>query len=65
LGLGRQLAETLILEAQRRGYTAMYLDTVPEAMQAAHHLYRTLGFVPVERYNDNPVPDVVFFRRDL
>jgi putative acetyltransferase len=65
LGIGRQLAEALIVEAQRRGYPAMYLDTVPAAMEAAYHLYRALGFVPVERYNDNPVPDVVFFRRDL
>ena len=65
LGLGRKLVEALITKAQRRGYTAMYLDTVPAAMQAAYHLYRELGFKPVERYNDNPVPDVVFFRRDL
>ncbi len=64
-GIGRELAEALIVEAQRRGYAAMYLDTVPTAMQAAHRLYLALGFVPVERYNDNPVPDVVFFRRDL
>jgi putative acetyltransferase len=64
-GLGRKLTEALITEAQKRGYTAMYLDTVPDAMKTAHHLYQTLGFVPVERYNDNPVPDVVFFRRDL
>ena len=64
-GIGRELAEALIAEAQRRDYSAMYLDTVPATMQAAHRLYRALGFVPVERYNDNPVPDIVFFRRDL
>jgi putative acetyltransferase len=65
LGIGRKLTESLIAEAQRRGYTTMYLDTVPAAMKAAHHLYCTLGFEPVERYNDNPVPGVVFFRRGL
>ena len=65
LGIGRRLTEELIIEAQQRGYAAMYLDTVPAAMKAAHRLYSSLGFVPVERYNDNPVPDVVFFRRDL
>ena len=65
LGIGRRLTEALMAEAQQRGYTAMYLDTVPAAMKAAHGLYSSLGFVPVERYNDNPVPDVVFFRRDL
>lgn len=64
-GLGRKLAESLMDAARQHGYTSMYLDTVPAAMKAAYHLYSTLGFVPVERYNDNPVPDVVFFRRDL
>jgi GNAT superfamily N-acetyltransferase len=65
LGIGRKLAEALMNKARQHGYTAMYLDTVPTAMQAAHHLYSALGFVPVERYNDNPVPDVEFFRLNL
>lgn len=43
----------------------MYLDTLPASMEAAHRLYLDLGFTQVERYNDNPVPDVVFFRRSL
>lgn len=64
-GIGRKLTEELIDAARQHGYSAMYLDTVPAAMKAAYHLYSTLGFAPVERYNDNPVPDVVFFRRDL
>ncbi len=65
LGIGRKLAEALIEEARQHGYKTMYLDTVPATMKAAHHLYSILGFVPVERYNANPVPDVAFFRRDL
>lgn len=65
LGIGRKLAESLIEKARQHGYAAMYLDTVPAAMKAAHQLYSTLGFMPVERYNDNPVPDIVFFRLDL
>lgn len=64
-GIGRKLTEALIAEARKRGHTAMYLDTVPAAMKAAHYLYLALGFLPVERYNDNPVPDVVFFRLHL
>ena len=64
-GIGRKLVENLIEEARQHGYSAMYLDTIPAAMKAAHQLYCALGFVPVERYNDNPVPDVTFFRLNL
>ncbi len=53
--IGRALAEELIACARRQGYTAMYLDTVPAAMQAANAIYQKLGFQPVERYNTNPI----------
>jgi len=56
---------SLLDEARRQGFAAMYLDTLPASMEAAHRLYLDLGFTQVERYNDNPVPDVVFFRRSL
>ena len=65
LGLGRRLAEAAIGWAKRTGFVAMYLDTVPAAMPEANRLYEALGFVPVERYNNNPVADVVFFRLSL
>ena len=77
LRLGRLLSERLIEEAGARGYTAIYLDTMPGTMQAANQIYGELGFAPVERYTDNPVlrqqtgcadnrsPDVVFFRRAI
>jgi putative acetyltransferase len=65
LGIGRTLTDTAMAEAKRRSYTAMYLDTVPSVMQAAHRMYQELGFEPIERYNDNPVSDVNFFRRTL
>jgi len=65
LGIGRRLTEELIDAARQHGYSAMYLDTVPAAMSAAYRLYCALGFTPVERYNENPVPDIVFLRRDL
>jgi putative acetyltransferase len=77
LRLGRLLSERLIEEARARGYTAIYLDTMPGTMQAANHIYADLAFTPVERYADNPVlrirpgsedntsPDVVFFRREI
>jgi putative acetyltransferase len=69
--IGIILAEELIQHARKLGYTAMYLDTVPTAMQSANGIYKKLGFQPVERYNTNPIlglnPSltVEFFRLSL
>ena len=69
--IGIILAEELIQHARKLGYTAMYLDTVPTAMQSANGIYKKLGFQPVERYNTNPIlglnPSVAveFFRLPL
>jgi GNAT superfamily N-acetyltransferase len=65
LGLGRRLVEEAIGWAKRVGFEAMYLDTVPAAMPEANRLYEAMGFQRVERYNRNPVSDVVFFRLGL
>jgi hypothetical protein len=70
-GLGRHLAEAVVEAARVRSYTAMYLDTMPASMQAAYSLYRSMGFVPVERYNQNPVLreddalEIAWLRREL
>jgi GNAT superfamily N-acetyltransferase len=53
--IGLLLAQELIQHARNRGYTAMYLDTVPTAMQSANSIYKKLGFQPVERFNTNPI----------
>jgi GNAT superfamily N-acetyltransferase len=60
--LGRKLIQQSIAWARTQNYETMYLDTVPAAMPEANALYERLGFQRVERYNDNPVPDVVFYR---
>ncbi len=65
LGLGRALMLAAIASARKLGYDALYLDTVPAAMPEANALYARLGFVEVPRYNENAVPGIVFFRRDL
>jgi GNAT superfamily N-acetyltransferase len=65
LRLGRRLVEEAIGWAERMGFKAMYLDTVPAAMPEANKLYDAMGFVRVERYNENPVADLAFFRREL
>jgi len=69
--IGLTLTQALIAQARAKGYTAMYLDTVPGAMKSANATYRKLGFEPVERYNTNPIlgasPSVAveFFRLPL
>jgi len=63
-GLGRALAQAVVEEARRLGYRTMRLDTLP-TMDAAQALYRSLGFGGTGRYNDNPIPGVLFFELDL
>ncbi|MGH7242928.1 MAG: GNAT family N-acetyltransferase [Phycisphaerales bacterium] len=58
-GVGRLLCEELIHYAKAAGYTMMKLDTEPE-LDAACRLYRTLGFVDVPRYNDDPKPETLY-----
>jgi ribosomal protein S18 acetylase RimI-like enzyme len=70
-GLGRHLADAIVTAARERGYTSMYLDTMPQSMQAAYRLYRSMGFAAVERYNQNPVLrqtdalEIAFLRKEL
>ncbi|MEG9434677.1 GNAT family N-acetyltransferase [Edaphobacter sp. HDX4] len=65
LSLGRRLIEAAIQWATDRGFHSMYLDTVPAAMPEAVKLYSSFGFVPVERYNENPVPGLAYFAKRL
>jgi GNAT superfamily N-acetyltransferase len=58
LALGVTLSEGAIAAAQRMGYRAMRLDTLP-SQQAAHALYSRLGF------RANPVPGTQYLERML
>jgi GNAT superfamily N-acetyltransferase len=62
LALGRLLMQAAIEYARAAGAKAVYLDTVPAAMPEANRLYEAMGFERVERYNDNDVADIAFFR---
>ena len=70
-GLGRQLADAIVAAARDRGYTAMYLDTMPQSMHPAYRLYSAMGFTPVDRYTQNPVLretdalEIAFLRKTL
>jgi putative acetyltransferase len=69
--IGRKLADAVVDAARRRGYSCMYLDTMPQSMQAAYALYVAMGFSPVSRYNQNPVLrqtenlEIAFLRKEL
>ncbi|HEY3629207.1 MAG TPA: GNAT family N-acetyltransferase, partial [Terracidiphilus sp.] len=65
LGLGRALTQAVLDRASAAGRTAVYLDTVPAAMAAAHRLYLDMGFQPCAAYNDNPVEGLAYLVKYL
>jgi GNAT superfamily N-acetyltransferase len=63
-GLGRLLAESLLDEARRAGYSVMLLDTLDD-MEAARGLYATLGFETIPPYYFNPIPGAHYLKAEL
>lgn len=63
-GIARQLAQKLLSEAREIGYQAMLLDSVPELIPALK-FYEKLGFYHIPPYNDSPVINTVFMKKDL
>ncbi|MBY0308561.1 MAG: GNAT family N-acetyltransferase [Phycisphaerales bacterium] len=64
LGLGHALIRRLVADARQIGYRTLKLDTSTN-MLAAQHVYRAAGFVPCERYNDDPMEDTVWYELRL
>jgi GNAT superfamily N-acetyltransferase len=55
-GVGRALVERLLVEARCIGYTRVRLDSA-RFMQAAHSLYRSMGFKEISPYPESEIPD--------
>jgi GNAT superfamily N-acetyltransferase len=65
LALGRALTQAVLDRGVAAGRKAVYLDTAPAAMGAAHRLYLDMGFEPCAAYNDNPVEGLAWLRKAL
>jgi len=63
-GLGRLLAQALLDEALRAGYSTMLLDALDD-MEAARGLYATLGFRDIPPYYFNPLPGAHYLKAEL
>jgi putative acetyltransferase len=64
-GMGRELAHAIINEARQLGYQRMCLDTLPDRMDYAVALYRSLNFKEIPPYYNNPVPGATFMELSL
>ena len=64
LGLGRQLAESVLDAARQAGYGCVLLDTLDD-MEAARGLYEDLGFEEIPPYYHNPIAGAHYLKADL
>jgi ribosomal protein S18 acetylase RimI-like enzyme len=63
-GIGRALASAVIDEARQMGYARVRLDTLA-SMNDAIALYRSLGFLSIEPYYENPIAGAAFMELKL
>lgn len=59
-GLGGKLVGAILSEAKQIGYSRMRLDTLPERMDKAISLYRSIGFKEIAPYYNNPAGNVLY-----
>lgn len=63
-GLGRLMAQALLDEARRAGYSATLLDTLDD-MEAARGLYTSLGFEEIPPYYFSPIAGSHYLKAEL
>src|SRR6202000_1490760 len=61
-GLGRRLMDTVESAARDIGIAILRLDT-NSALPEGGQLYRTPGWTEIDRFNDDPYPDLFFEKR--
>ena len=59
---GGKLVNAIINSARSDGFKEMVLDTV---LKSAINLYKKFGFVETEPYYQNPMNDVIYFKKEL
>lgn len=64
-GLGKALAEHVIVEAREIGYEKLRLDTVEPVMRTAVAMYRQLGFREIAPYRPNPIEGALYMELEL
>jgi len=64
-GLGKALAERIIVEALEIGYKKLRLDTVEPVMRTAVAMYRQLGFREIAPYRPNPIEGALYMELQL
>lgn len=64
-GVGKAMAEKVIMEARGIGYRFIRLDTVEPVMGEAVALYRRLGFKEIAPYRTNPIAGAAYMELQL
>ena len=63
-GAGKELTISAIKSGKALGYEHMRLDTL-SSMEGANQLYKSLGFIEIDPYRDNPIAGAIYMEMNL
>lgn len=63
-GIGRSLLEACVEAARKMGYRKMRLDTL-YFMEEATNLYKSMGFIEIQKYRQSPIEEAVYLELQL